>query len=148
VTQRRRRTKIGGQFAPRLIEMLRSPAMRVLSLSARRILDRIEIELAEHGGTDNGRLPVTYDDFENFGIHRHSIAPAINELVALGFVQVTELGRAGNAEWRSPSKYRLTYRHSYEGANPTNEWKRIQTLDDAERIVRTARKTSRKTRNQ
>jgi hypothetical protein len=89
---------------------LRSPAYCVLSLSARRLLDRMEIELADHGGTDNGKLPVTYDDFERYGIHRHAIGPAIRELVALGFVEITEVGRAGNAEWRKPNVFRLTYR--------------------------------------
>ena len=89
---------------------LRSPAYRVLSLSARRLLDRMEIELADHGGTDNGKLPVTYDDFERYGIHRHAVGPAIRELVALGFVEITEVGRAGNAEWRKPNVFRLTYR--------------------------------------
>jgi hypothetical protein len=64
---RRRRTRIEGQFAPRLIEMLRSAAFSVLSLSAHRLLVRIEIELADHGGTDNGKLPVTFEDFRRFG---------------------------------------------------------------------------------
>jgi hypothetical protein len=131
-----RRTSIGGQFAPRLIEMLRSPAYRALSLSARRILDRIEIELADHGGTDNGKLPVTFDDFEQYGIHRHSIGPAIREVVVLGFVEITELGRAGNAEWRKPSLFRLTYRNTKYA--PTNEWQKI-TEEQAELIARIAR---------
>ena len=69
--------------------MIKSPAWSVLSLSARRVLDRIEIEHADHGGYDNGRLPVTYDDFEHYGIHRHSIAAAIRETVALGFAEIT-----------------------------------------------------------
>jgi hypothetical protein len=56
--------------------MLRSPAYCALSLSARRILDRLEIELADHGGADNGKLPVTYDDFVRYGLHRHAIYPA------------------------------------------------------------------------
>ena len=103
MSRRERCTKIGGQFAPRTIEMLRSPAMRVLSLSARRMLDRIEIEMADHGGTDNGRLPVTYDDFQRFGIHRHAISSAIQENEALGFIQVTQRGRAGNADFRTPT---------------------------------------------
>ena len=89
--------------------MIKSPAWSVLSLSARRVLDRIEIEHADHGGNDNGRLPVTYDDFERDGIHRHAIGPAIRETVALGFAEITERGRAGNAEFRSPHKFRLTY---------------------------------------
>jgi hypothetical protein len=52
------RHKIPEQFSWRTIRMLRSPAYRILSLSARRCLDRIEIELARHGGQDNGNLPV------------------------------------------------------------------------------------------
>jgi hypothetical protein len=87
---KRRFSKIEGQFAARPIEMLESPAYRVLSLSARRVLDRLDIEFAHHGGTDNGRLPVTYDDFERYGIDRHAIAPAIREVAALGFVEVPE----------------------------------------------------------
>jgi hypothetical protein len=51
------KNKISGQFAWRTIEMMESPAFRVLSHSARRILDRLEIEIAHHGGNDNGRLP-------------------------------------------------------------------------------------------
>ena len=74
---RRKRTRIDGQFAARDIKMLESHAFRELSLSARRVLDRLEIELAHHGGMDNGKLPVTYDDFQRYGIDRHAIAPAI-----------------------------------------------------------------------
>src|SRR4051794_3906324 len=106
----RRRTRIGAQFAPRRIDMLRSPAYCELSLSARRILDRLEIELADHGGTDNGKLPVTYDDFQRYGVHRQAIGPAIRETVALGFVEITEAGVHGTAEFRKPNKFRLTYR--------------------------------------
>jgi hypothetical protein len=137
---RKRYTKIGGQFAPRLIDMLRSPAWCVLSLSGRRILDRVEIELADHGGTDNGKLPITYDDFERYGIDRHAIAPAIRECVALGFLEVTEVGRAGNAEWRKPNLFRLTYRNTNHGG-PTHEWKRV-TMEDATSIARMARKAA------
>ena len=87
---RRKRIKIDGPFSPRLVEMLESPAHRVLSLSAHRVLHRLEIELGHHGGTENGNLQTTYEQFVDFGIHRHSIASAIRELVALGFIQVTE----------------------------------------------------------
>ena len=52
--------RIGGQFVMRRIDMLRSPAFCVLSLTGRRILDRLEIEHAAHGGRDNGKLPVTF----------------------------------------------------------------------------------------
>jgi hypothetical protein len=144
----RRRNRIGGQFAPRLIEMLRSPAYRILSRAALQVLARIEIELADHGGMDNGKLPVTYTQFTDYGLHHNAIAPAIRELVELGFVEITEQGRAGNAEFRSPSKYRITYRDA-DRAPPTHEWRRISE-DDADMIAKGARRhgsNSRRSRN-
>jgi hypothetical protein len=140
MTRRVKRTTIGGQFAPRRIDMLRSPAYCALSLSARRILDRLEIELADHGGADNGRLPVTYDDFQKYGLHRQAIYPAIRETVALGFVEITEQGVAGNAEFRKPNKFRITYRAA-DGVlgDGSHEWKRVGD-DDAQRIAAQARR--------
>jgi hypothetical protein len=85
--------KISGQFAARLIEMMESPAYRVLSLSAHRVLSRIEVEWAHHGGQDNGQLPVTFDDFTDYGVHRTAIGPALAELEALGFIVITEKGK-------------------------------------------------------
>jgi hypothetical protein len=138
MSKRKRPQSIDGQFAPRLIEMLESPAYRALSLSARCVLDRIEIELAQHGGRDNGGLPVTYDDFQHYGIDRHHIAPAIRELVALKFIEITKPGRAGNAEYRAPNIFRLTYRHSKREA-PSHDWKRIATAEEAAKLARHAR---------
>jgi DNA-binding transcriptional MocR family regulator len=135
---RNRYNKIAGQFAAREIEMLESWPYRALSLSAHRALARIEIELAHHGGKDNGRLPVTYDDFQDYGIDRHSIRPALCELEALGFIEVTDRGRAGNAEFRRPAKYRLTYKGA-DREPPTHEWKRIETKEQAEHLAKRAR---------
>ena len=133
--------KITGQFVPRLIQMLRSPAYRVLSLSGRRILDRIEIEHATHGGRDNGKLPVTFADFIGFGIgNRHAIARGLREVCALGFVERTRPGRGGNAEFRIPNLFRLTYLPA-RGKNPTHDWRRIETVEEAEKIARKVRRT-------
>ncbi len=110
------------------------------------MLDRIEIEFASHGGTTNGRLPIPYDDFERYGIHRHAIAPAIRECVALGFIEVTEAGRAGNAEYRKPNLFRLTCRHTDNGP-ATNEWQRIKTVEQAHELARAARKPQKKKSN-
>jgi hypothetical protein len=118
--------------------MIESCAFRVLSLSARRILNRLEIEHASHGGRENGRLATTYDDFEEYGMHRHAVSPAIREAVSLGFVRVTEVGRAGNAEFRKPNRFRLTYLKTND-ANETDEWRSIVTLQEAEQIARVAR---------
>jgi hypothetical protein len=137
VAGRRRRNQIDGQFSWRLIKMQESPGYRVLSLSARRVLDRIEIELAQHGGNENGKLPVRFDDFEDYGIHRHAIAPAIREVVALRFVEITEVGHSG-ADVRTVSKYRLTYRPT-DAEKPTNEWKSIETFEQATALASAAR---------
>jgi len=51
------------------------PSDRVLSLSAHRVLDRISIELAHPRRQRHGKLPVTYDQFEEYGIHRKAIPP-------------------------------------------------------------------------
>src|SRR4029077_6606255 len=136
-----RKNKISGQFSARTIAMMESPAFQVLSLSARRILDRLEIEHAHHGGNDNGELPVTYDQFIEYGIHRNAVSPAIREVEALGFVEITERGRAGNAEWRRPNKFRLTYRQVGRAA-ATDEWLKIKTTKEAEVLAQNARKAS------
>jgi hypothetical protein len=140
--RRRRHKPYSGQFAGRLVEMLESPAYRVLSVSAHRALSRIEVEHAHHGGEDNGKLPVTYEHFEEYGMDRHAIAPALRELVALGFIEVTEPGCAGNASARQVSLYRLTYRGS-EGvlSDGSHEWRRIVTMREARNIAVAARET-------
>ena len=82
---------------------------RALSLSGHRIWARIQIEHAHHGGKENGKLPVTYRDFNEFGVCWDAIGPGIREVEALGFIRVTEEGRAGNGEWRKPNKFALTH---------------------------------------
>jgi hypothetical protein len=137
---RPRRTTIGGQFAPRLIEMLESPAYRALSLSGHRILARLEIELGHHGGADNGRLPVTYADFQGYGIERKSIPPAIREVQALGFARVTERGRPSKSDFgRHPNLFELTYIRGAHGEEPTHEWRRHKTLPEAIKVAQHAR---------
>jgi hypothetical protein len=133
------RKRIGRQFIPHPVDLLKSPAYRVLNIHEHRVLTRIEIEYAAHAGKDNGRLPVTYDDFKRYGLSRKYIAPAIAVLTALGLVDVTQRGRANNGEFRAPSLYRLTYLHT-EQADPTNEWTDIRTIAQAEEIVRSLRR--------
>lgn len=114
-------TTILGQFVAHRIAMLESDAWAKLTLSARRVLDRLEIEHAHHGGKENGNLVCTYRDFELFGIRRPSIAVAIRLLVEVGLIEVTHKGRGGNADFRDPSRYRLTYLNTAKRA-PTEEW--------------------------
>jgi hypothetical protein len=133
--------RISGQFSARLIEMLESPAYGALSLSGHKVLTRLEIELAHHGGNDNGKLPVTYEHFVEFGIARECVSPAVREVVALGFVEITRQGRAGNAEFREPTLYRLTYVYARGGKHnpPTHDWRKIKTPEEAAAIAKQAR---------
>jgi hypothetical protein len=135
----RRNSIISGQFAARLIEMLESPAYRALSESGHRIISRIEIELGHHGGNDNGRLPITFDQFVEYGIYRTAVAPAIREAEALGFIRVTVRGRGGNAEHRKPNMFCLTFAYSRSSREPTHDWRRIKTLQEAKQMAHAAR---------
>jgi hypothetical protein len=117
--------------------MLESPPFRALSRAGHRILARLEIELGHNGGTNNGKLKVPYAHFEAYGIDRESIAPAIREVVALRFVEITKKGRGGNAEYRELTEYRLTYKDT-DYAKPTNDWRSIG--DNAPAIASAARK--------
>jgi len=136
----RRRNRISGQFAARLIEMLESPAYRVLSRSAHMVISRVEIELAHHGGNDNGRLPITTEDFIAYGMDRSSVAPAIREAEALGFITL-ERGRGGNAEHRAPSLFGSTFTNHRDSCRPppSHDWRKIKTLEEAEQVARASR---------
>jgi len=140
--------KIDGPYVPHIRQLIEAPAWRTLSLSARRVLDRIELEHLRHGGKENGQLAVTFEQFVAFGIHRHAIAPAIREARALGFLKITSPGAAGNAEFRAPNRFKLTYLPSM-GTNPaTHEWRSITTIDHAEMTAREARKSPQQPRQQ
>lgn len=116
--------KIVGQFVPHRADLIGSYAWRAASRAARGILDRLELEHMAHGGQENGKLICTYDDFAEFGIRRPSISIALSELCDLGLIEIVERGRGGNAAYRRPSKYRLTYLPA-NSAKPTDEWRQV-----------------------
>jgi hypothetical protein len=120
------------------IEMMRSPAYRVLSGSAHCVIARIRFELGDHGGQDNGRLPVTHRDFHDYGMGWNSIAPAIREAEALGWVRITEHGIASAGEFRKSSIFALTYLPVGDAAE-TNDWAKIDSMAEAETITAAAR---------
>lgn len=132
-----------GPFAGRLVEMLESPAYRVLSRAAHLVLSRIEIENVQHAGQTNGDLAVTHRDFVKYGVSHNQIGPALRELEALGFIVVTERGVAGNADEKAPNKFRLTYRgsngpHAVMG-DGSHEWRRCKTMKEAKAMAKMAR---------
>jgi hypothetical protein len=118
-----------------------SPAWRALSLPARRVLDRLEIELGRHKGRpeSNGEIVCTYEDFKRYGIRKNSLSGAIREVVALGFVRITRKGSAGNENYRQPTMYLLTYQIAGSDQRLSDDWKRIQTDEEAAASVKAAK---------
>ncbi len=109
-----------GQFVWLTAELLESPAWCGLSANGRRLIDRLMIEHLSHGGIENGRLPVTHKDLEEYGLSRNCIRYAIDEAEAFGLIRFKRGGRWGGAN--RPSVYRLTWLGNAD-AGPTNEWK-------------------------
>jgi hypothetical protein len=113
------------------LEMVESQAWAAMSLAARRVVDRIAIEHMKHGGTRNGMLTVTFDDFEAFGIRRKSIAPAIRIAVTLGVLDITHRGRRAYGVAGSASTYGLTWLPRCDATPASNRWQRIATMAEA-----------------
>jgi hypothetical protein len=74
-----------------------------------------------------------------YGGERQAIPPAIRELVALGFVEVTAKGRHSAGDIRVPNLFRITWINSKSSPHNTHEWRRIKTMDAAREIARVAR---------
>jgi hypothetical protein len=138
IAGRRKRNRLNEQFSAHTISMLESPAWATLSRGAHQFLSRLEIELAHHGGNDNGKLPLTYRDLMRYGMTRDQIAPAMREAVALGFAECTKRGRGGNADSRAPSRWRITYVQCI-GDLPTHDWRKIKTMLEAKAMATAAR---------
>jgi hypothetical protein len=139
----KRRNQIAGQFVSRPRQLVESSAMRVLSLAAHQALMRIEVEHMSHGGKENGKLPVTYRQLEEWGVRRHSVASGVRELVALGIIEITRRGYSGAADMRAPSLYRLTYLQAWNAKDTgTHEYLRIGSVEQAEAVAAAARKGS------
>jgi hypothetical protein len=116
----KRRSWISRQFAAR--------PMRVLSLAARRALDRIEIEHTHHCGAENGKLPITYADFERFGLHPNAIAPAIANALRSGSSKRRERATAARRNCEPQASIGShTVRHGTPPreteTGPTNTWR-------------------------
>lgn len=131
----------GQPFVAHTRELITSPAWRARTISARRLVEYLELEHLNHAGTMNGLLGATYGQLEAWGIGRRLINAAIREAEALGLVEVRRGGRASYAK-DNPTRFRLTYLPDrnvdefgkvYYGTG-TNEWKRI-TTEKAEQIT-------------
>jgi hypothetical protein len=70
-----RRNRIAATFTPIPTEVMESPSWRALSLSARRVLDRLCIEPRHHAGRESTKLCVTYKEFTPSGSSRSDRFP-------------------------------------------------------------------------
>jgi hypothetical protein len=107
------------------IDVLESPAWAKLSLNARRMLDRLLIENIRHGRKENGRLRVSYEQFEGLGIGSRLIAPTCRELTAAGLLAITKGRRIGH--YQAPNLYRITFAGTTD-AFPT--WRPLYAATD------------------
>jgi hypothetical protein len=121
-------------------KMIASPAYRAASEGALKVLARVMLEHMSHGGCQNGALPVTYTDFETYNIRRGSILDYLWEAIALGLIGRTQQGKPSYGVFEgAAAQYRLTWLPTHDGAPATNEWSKIESLQDAEAIVRRSR---------
>jgi DNA repair protein RadD len=93
-----------------------------------KILARLEIELMDHAGKNNGGVICTYDDFEKYGIRYPSIAPGLRNLSKVRLLDITQRGRRDAR--RNPHHYRLTYLPTHDEAGnkipATDEWRKYR----------------------
>ena len=136
----KRRNFFGETFSGRPLSMLNSAAFRVLTFAEHKMLLRIEIEAGSHAGHDNSKWPVTYDQFEEYGIRRQLISPSRRALVALGFITFKRGLGAKEADKRRPNLFGLTYRHT-DSKPPVNTWRKIADIAEAKRVADEARNT-------
>jgi hypothetical protein len=104
-------------------EMLASPAWRALSPNGLRVIVRVMIEHMRHAGTENGNLIVTHDDFIDYGIRRNSVADAIKNANASGFLD-SRRGKRSYGKHRRPTVHTLTWLPvNGDFTTITNRWK-------------------------
>ena len=104
-------------------ELINSLAWRSMSVNCRKLIDRLLLEHCNHSGLENGRLVCTYKDFQDYGLTRNKIRPAIEEADFLGLVK-HQRGERVFAK-NQPNSYRITFYGTSEARDPTNELKRI-----------------------
>jgi hypothetical protein len=138
MSRNRKRRSIGldGPFVTHSLEMRRSPAWNALPDNARRVLDRLEVEHMAHGGAENDNLQVTFDDFVKAGVRRNSIALAVRQCEALGFVRIVRRGGLARGGQKVTSAYGLTYLVGRgKSPDPSHDWRKFATLEDANLAV-------------
>ncbi|WP_162560455.1 hypothetical protein [Methylobacterium durans] len=123
----------GVPFAWITLPMLKSPAWRAMSRNAKLVVERVLVEHMNHGGAKNGALPVTYNDFVEYGIRRNSVRKAIDEAAELGFIAVAQKGTRAWGEYAGhATTFRVAWLPTIHGDTPQSKWARFADLESAE----------------
>jgi hypothetical protein len=105
--------------------MLGSLTYRSLSISARRILDRLLYEHSSHGGRENGNLACPYRQLDQWGVTLDDARRGFEELIVAGYVERTFQGLRQDGAG-DPSRYALTWLPTLVGTPqehaPTHRW--------------------------
>ena len=122
-------------FVPHRLEMKLSLAWIAKPVPLWRILDRLETEHMRHGGMSNGELFVSYKQFIQAGVSKRRISQMLELGERLGFLEIVRPKDAWRGDVKAPNSYRLTYLPTKNNPIPTDEWKKIQSIEQAEKIV-------------
>jgi hypothetical protein len=143
------KANIDARFLRMPFDVLNSHALRVLNIHEVRVLRRIEIEHVAKRGKQNGKLIVTFADFEAHGVQKKQIGPALRVLQALGLVEQTHQGRGGNREYRSPHQWRITYLETFDGSKrcvATHDWLKVASVAQAKALIQEHRAVDKRAR--
>jgi hypothetical protein len=114
--------------------MIESDAWKTASNASRLFVERVMLEHMAHGGNENGKLPVTFDDCVAHGISRGSIKSAQASAIARGLVYMTEKGIPGREG--KPSRFGLGWLPGHDGSPPPNRWKAWVRPPVTRRVIR------------
>lgn len=129
--------KISGAYVPHRLEMLQSPAWQAAPRPMKEWLEVLEIEHMRHKGCANGQLFKSYTQFIAAGFNRNTVSMMSKLSEALGFVRINRTTGTSKGDLRDACAYTLTYLPSGPGRDvaPTDDWKRLKTIDQAERVI-------------
>ncbi len=142
--KKRNTPPVGEPFVWHTREMLESEAWRSMRINTRRVVERIEIEHMDHGGQENGNLPVTYADFAKHGVREKSIKLAIADAADRGLIIVTVRGRASVGPDRWPTRFALGWLPLFDGAAAPNRWKAWRRLEVYRHNIESTRQSARR----
>jgi hypothetical protein len=89
-------------------------------------LDRIDIELASHGGRHNGDLIITRRDFAAFGVSPKAQLRGIAGLVALGLISWKPGHASPDPAHGRAARFGILYRATRDGT-ADEQWRRFKT---------------------